>query len=85
MAGAPISDLQKAIAATRDIEPTSFESEAMAAELVARLGRVIDLAEGSCIDSATNQQKVAEAREALAEVAAFFEVDVPEAKPVRRT
>lgn len=56
----------------------------MPVELVARIGRVLDLAECSCIDSLTNRVKLAEGREALSEVAAFFEVAAPTSKRAER-
>ncbi|ODT50293.1 hypothetical protein [Devosia sp. 63-57] len=63
---------------------TTFKPDAMAAEAVARIARVIDLAESSCVNSATNHQRIAEARAALADVAGIFDVDVPAANPVER-
>lgn len=62
----------------------TLDPHAMASTLVTRIARVLDLAEASCIVSETNRLKLAEGREALADVAAFFEVDAPEAKPVER-
>lgn len=62
----------------------TLDPHPMASALVASIARVVDLAEASCINSETNRRTLAEGREALAAVAAFFEVEAPEAKPVER-
>ncbi|MCW5720848.1 MAG: hypothetical protein KIS86_06875 [Devosia sp.] len=63
----------------------TLDSHAMAGALVTSIARVIDLCEASCINSEANRRTLAEGRDALADVAAFFEVEAPEAKPVERT
>ncbi|SFV33261.1 hypothetical protein SAMN05216456_1937 [Devosia crocina] len=59
-------------------------NETMVVELVARIARVLDLAECSCIDSLTNRVKLAEGREALTDIAGFFDIEAPKAKLVER-
>ncbi|WP_297105226.1 hypothetical protein [uncultured Devosia sp.] len=53
------------------------DSEAMATELIEKIGRVIDLAHACADHSLENAAIIIEGREALDEVAAFFEVDPP--------
>lgn len=68
-----VADIAAANALLDDMEDT----EAMAADLVAKVDKVIALAE-ACADHAPENNAIINAgREALTEIAAFFEVDVP--------
>lgn len=65
------------IAAAHALLDDMTETEAMAADLVARVDRAIALAE-ACADHAPENNAIINAgREALREIAAFFEVDMP--------
>lgn len=60
-------------------DPSTFDqdNEAMATELVEKIGRVIDLAHASADHGPETAEIITQGRTALAEVAALFEVEVP--------
>ena len=68
-----------------DLSQFDDDNEALASELVAKVSAVIDLcqafADPTDGNAEAHEQVITSGREALVEIAAFFEVDLPEVTP----